>query len=241
MNKPQHPQSVPAISLFGLTKRFGYISALDDIDFQLEQGEFLSMFGPNGAGKTTFLHILATLTSPTSGTIRVLGYDLAQHGEEIRALVGVLGHHSFLIPTLTAYENLKFYGQMFGVNNLKQRIKTLLEWVGLIDHRNQTIETFSRGMQQRLSIARTILHEPRILLLDEPFTGLDQDGIALLKNVLQDFLREKKTIIMTDHDFARGLEFSTKVLIVNHGEFLYYGDSSTLEEPFEAIYRRFVD
>jgi heme exporter protein A len=241
MSESQQLKSVPAIAISGLTKRFGFTVALDDIHFQLEQGEFLAMFGPNGAGKTTFLQILSTLTSPSSGKICLLGHDLAHSGKTIRALIGVLSHNPFLIPTLTARENLKFYGQMFGVRNLKQRIETLLGQVGLLEHRNQSVETFSRGMQQRLAIARAIIHTPRILLLDEPFTGLDQDGIALLKQILQNFLKAGKTIVMTDHNFARGLEFCTKVVIVNHGEFVYYDKTVNLSEPFETVYRQYVD
>ena len=241
MNKGHPPTDLPAIAISGLTKRFGFTTALDEIDLHLKQGEFLALFGPNGAGKTTLLRILSTLSSPTSGTVRLLGYDPAKHGEQIRASIGVLSHHPLLIPTLTAYENLKFYGQMFGIQDLSRRIEELLQLVGLFEHRSQIIETFSRGMQQRLAIARAILHRPRILLLDEPFTGLDQDGIALLKQILRDFLQEGKTIIMTDHDFPRGMELCSKVVIVNHGELMYYSDVTALDEPFEAVYRRYVE
>ncbi|MCP4404864.1 MAG: heme ABC exporter ATP-binding protein CcmA [bacterium] len=233
--------ALPAVTISGLTKRFGFTTALDEIDLRLEQGEFLALFGPNGAGKSTLLRILSTLSSPTEGTVRLLGIDPAKHGEQVRASIGVLSHNPLLIPTLTAYENLKFYAQMFGVTDLKQQIESRLKQVGLFEQRSQVVETFSRGMQQRLAIARAILHSPRILLLDEPFTGLDQDGIALLKLILQDFLQEGKTIIMTDHDFVRGLEFCTKVVIVNHGELMHYSEVSALEKPFEAVYRRYVD
>lgn len=240
MNKVQQAKTLPAVTISGLTKRFGFTTALDEIDLHLEQGEFLSLFGPNGAGKTTLLSILSSLSSPTAGSIRLLGYDPSKHGEQVRASIGVLSHNPLLIPSLTAFENLKFYGQMFGLRSLRQRIEELLKQVGLFEQRTQIVETFSRGMQQRLAIARAILHFPRILLLDEPFTGLDQDGISLLKTILQDFLQEGKTIIMTDHDFARGLEFCTKVVIVNHGELMYYGEASALKETFETVYRRYV-
>lgn len=240
MNDVQQPQPVPAVSLSGVTKRFGFTLALDDIDLILDQGEFLAMFGPNGAGKTTLLQILATLASPTSGGVRLLGHDPAHNGETVRKSIGVLSHNPFLVPTLTAYENLKFYGQMFAVKNLHVRIVELLKNVGLFEHRDQLVETFSRGMQQRLAIARAILHRPRLLLLDEPYTGLDQDGIALLKHTLRTFLDEGKTTIMTDHDFARGLEFCTKAVILNHGELVYYDDPATLEETFESLYWRHV-
>ena len=240
MNRGRQSKALPAIAISALTKRFGFTTALDDIDLQLEQGEFLALFGPNGAGKSTLLNILSTLSSPTSGTVRLLGYDPAKHGEQIRASIGVLSHHPLLIPTLTASENLKFYAQMFGIQQFNQRIEELLKQVGLFEQRSQIVETFSRGMQQRLAIARAILHKPGMLLLDEPFTGLDQDGIALLKQILRDFRQKGKTIIMTDHDFPRGLELCTKVAIVNHGELMFCSDSSELEEPFETIYRKYV-
>jgi len=241
MNKAQPAKIPPAVEISGLTKRFGFSTALDELDLHLEQGEFLALFGPNGAGKSTLLRILSTLSSPTSGKVSILGYNPATHGEQVRASIGVLSHSPLLIPTLTAHENLKFYGQMFGVKNLTQRIEELLKQVGLFEQRTQEVEIFSRGMQQRLAIARAVLHAPRILLLDEPFTGLDQDGIALLKQILQDFLRAGKTIILTDHDFARGLEFCTKVVIINHGEMMFHSDASALKEPFETIYRQYVD
>lgn len=240
MNEVQQKKIAPAVSIAGLTKRFGFTIALKGVDLLLEQGEFLAVFGPNGAGKTTLLKILSTLTSPTSGKVRLLGYDLAHDGEAIRQMIGVLSHQPFLVPTLTGYENLKFYGQMFGVNHLKPQIEGLLKDVGLFEHRNHLVETFSRGMQQRLGIARALLHTPRLLLLDEPYTGLDQDGIAFLKHTLKRVLDEGKTIIMTCHDFVRGLEFCTKAAILKKGKLVYYGDPSRQEKEFESLYQRYI-
>ncbi len=240
MNDVTRESTNLAIRIDALTKRFGFTWALNDISFTLNQGEFLAVFGPNGAGKTTLIRILSTLMNPTSGRGTLLGYSLEDEGETVRKAIGVLTHHPLLFPTLTGYENLKFYGQMFEVKNLKARIDELFREVGLIEHRDQLVETFSRGMQQRLAIARAFIHAPRLLLLDEPYTGLDQDGIAFLRQRLRDFLDEGKTVVMTCHDFGKGLELCTKAAILNEGHLVYYGDPSTLEEGFESLYQRCV-
>ncbi len=241
MNDSKHKSVTPAINIDDLTKRFGFTWALNGIDLTLEQGELLAMFGPNGAGKTTLLRILSTLMKPTSGRVTLLGYDLETDGESVRRSIGVLTHQPLLFPTLTGYENLKFYGQMFEVKHLNDRIDELLVDVGLIEHRNQTIETFSRGMQQRLAIARAVIHTPHLLLLDEPYTGLDQNGIAFLTQTLRIFLDQGRTVIMTCHNFARGLELCTNAAILNDGYLVYYGAPSALEEDFESFYQRCVE
>lgn len=240
MNDVTHESTNLAIRIDALTKRFGFTWALNDISFTLNQGEFLAVFGPNGAGKTTLIRILSTLMNPTSGRGTLLGYSLEDERETVRKAIGVLTHHPLLFPTLTGYENLKFYGQMFEVKNLKARIDGLLREVGLSEQRDQLVETFSRGMQQRLAIARTFIHAPRLLLLDEPYTGLDQDGIAFLRQRLKDFLDEGKTVVMICHDFGRGLELCTKAAILNEGHLVYYGDPSTLENGFASLYQRCV-
>lgn len=224
-----------------MTKRFGFTMALDGVDLTLERGEFMSIFGPNGAGKSTLLRILSTLMRPTSGSAALLGYDLEEEGEALRKVIGVLSHHPMLIENLTAYENLKFYGQMFEVDHLTTRIDELLSEVGLMEHRGRQVQTFSRGMQQRLAIARTVIHEPQLLLLDEPHTGLDQSGMALLSRTLKAFLDRGRTVIMTCHDFDRGLELCTKAGILNDGRLVYFGDPSNLEESFDVCYRRCVE
>ncbi len=224
-----------------MTKRFGFTTALEGISFALDQGELLAVFGPNGAGKTTLIRILSTLMRPTSGKAALLGYDLEKEGETLRGSIGVLTHRPLLFDNLTAHENLKFYGQMFQIKNLDSRIEELLDDVGLIDNRDRRVETFSRGMQQRLAIARAILHEPRLLLLDEPFTGLDQNGIVFLGKTLKAFLDGGRTALMTCHDFARGLELSTRAAILNDGHLTYYGDPSELDGSFEALYEQCVE
>ena len=240
MNDLKHERGNPAVRIDALTKRFGFSWALNGIELTLNQGELLAMFGPNGAGKTTLIQILSSLMKPTSGKITLLGYDLEKKGEALRKTIGVLAHLPLLFDNLTARENLKFYGQMFEVKNLKARIDQLLTDVGLKEYGNQLVGTFSRGMQQRLAIARALIHKPRLLLLDEPHTGLDQNGIAFLTQTLKNFLDEGKTVVMTGHDFARGLELCTKAAILNNGHLVYYGDPSELEGSFESLYQRCV-
>lgn len=229
-----------AVKIEALTKRFGLAWALNGIDLTLHQGEHLAVFGPNGAGKTTLIRILSTLVKPTSGSVFLLGSDLQQKGEKVRRAIGVLTHHPLLFDNLTARENLKFYGKMYGVKDLNVRIDNLLTDVGLTEYRDQRVETFSRGMQQRLAIARCLIHEPHLLLLDEPHTGLDQNGIAFLTQTLEAFLNEGKTVVMTCHDFARGLELCSKAAILNNGHLAYYGEPSKLEDSFESFYQRCV-
>ncbi len=240
MNDLKHERGNPAVRIDALTKRFGFSWALNGIELTLNQGELLAMFGPNGAGKTTLIQILSSLMKPTSGKITLLGYDLEKKGEALRKTIGVLAHLPLLFDNLTARENLKFYGQMFEVKNLKARIDQLLTDVGLKEYGNQLVGTFSRGMQQRLAIARALIHKPRLLLLDEPHTGLDQNGIAFLTQTLKNFLDEGKTVVMTGHDFARGLELCTKAAILNNGHLVYYGDPSELGDSFESLYQRCV-
>jgi heme exporter protein A len=233
-------ETPPAVSIAGVTKRFGMTKVLKGIDLDIQQGEFLSLFGPNGAGKSTLLRILSTLMHPTSGTAHLLGFDVLQEGEEVRKYIGVLTHQPLLFPTLTASENLKFYGQMFAVANLHNRIESLLTEVGLIDVRNRRVENFSRGMQQRLAIARALLHQPRLLLLDEPYTGLDQDGMAFFTRTLRTFRDAGGTILMTSHDFGRSLELCTKAAILKRGTLVYYGDPTELDDEFPLWYQRCI-
>ncbi len=168
-----------------------------NVDLLLRSGDFLALFGHNGAGKTTLIHILSSLILPTSGTVRIAGFDSQDNREALRKVIGVISHHTFLYNNLTAFENLKFYGTMYEVTNLNDKIEEVLELVGLPEYVNDQVHTFSRGMQQRLSVARAILHDPMVLFLDEPYTGLDQHGAEILKRLLGEFRDRGKTIVMT--------------------------------------------
>jgi heme exporter protein A len=210
---------VPALSsveVRGLVKSFGSKVALEGVDLDVAEGEFLTLVGPNGAGKTTLIRILATLARPTRGSVRVAGYDLGGQGTEVRRRIGLASHQTLLYGDLSAEENLRFYGRMYEVPELEERITALLQRVGLEHRRHDLVRTFSRGMQQRLSLARALLHDPAILLLDEPYTGLDQQATEVLREVLALPLSPPKlggmkggarsrTVLMTTHNIERGL------------------------------------
>src|SRR5512147_1142713 len=166
-----------------LVKRFGLKTVLRNLDFQVGSGEFVALLGPNGAGKTTFLRILASLSRPSLGEVRVAGYALPGEAAAVRRRLGVVSHLPLLYGDLTAEENLRFYGRMYAIARLENRITEMLEQIGLAARRRDLVRTFSRGMQQRLAIARAMLHDPQVLLFDEPYTGLDQEASAMLDDV----------------------------------------------------------
>lgn len=229
------------IHLEGITKRFGMVWALRGISLQLEAGKCLGIFGPNGAGKTTLLKILATLTRPTEGRIFIAGYDALREAARIRPLLGVLSHRTFLYGHLTAVENLQFYGQMFGVHPLATRIHEVLQMLGLEAGSQQLVRTYSRGMQQRLAIARVILPKPVLLLLDEPYTGLDQQAVTHVQQLLRQLLAERCTIIMSTHDLQRGLDICHEFVIQNRGKLTHHGQMTQFSsQEFEEFYARHV-
>ena len=226
------------VRLQGVTKRFAHVWALRGIDLELQRGRCLGIFGANGAGKTTLLNILATLTRPSSGQVTIAGYDAVADAQKIRPLLGVLGHRTYLYGDLTASENLQFYGRLFGLANAYQRSRELLLSVGLDPKSQQRVRTFSRGMQQRLAIARVLLHEPELLLLDEPYTGLDQHAVGRFQSLVDDLQAAKRTIILSTHDLPRGLAVCDEVLIQSRGKIVYYhAAASDLDiAGFEQLY-----
>jgi heme exporter protein A len=230
------------IAVRKLEKKFGYKTVLRRIDLSLIKGEFLTLFGPNGAGKTTLIHILCGLMRPSAGRAFVAGFDTSDDREAVSKTVGVISHNPFLYPNLTAYENLKFYGMMYGVRELNARIKQLIGMVGLEGAADERVQNFSRGMQQRLSVARAIIHGPEILFLDEPFTGLDQHGAETFWQILLRFRSQGKTVIMTSHDLNKGLELCNRAAILNSGKLVYDEQvTDTIRQDFKQIYLRLTE
>src|SRR5574342_848220 len=200
-----------------LVKRSGLKTVLRGLDFQVQPGEFVALLGPNGAGKTTFLRILASLSRPTLGEVSIAGYQLPNQAAQVRARLGVVSHLPLLYGDLTAEENLRFYARMYNITNYELRITEVLEMVGLENRRKDLVRTFSRGMQQRLAIGRAVLHDPDVMLFDEPYTGLDQDASSMLDGVLQTVAGQGRTVVMTSHDLARAEDLATRFDILSRG------------------------
>lgn len=229
------------IEIESLYKAFGARYALRGIDLRIDEGEFVTLFGPNGAGKTTLLKLLATLSRPTRGEIRVQGHQLTGDWTEARRYIGLVSHQSFLYSDLTAEENLRFYASLFDVKDAALRIQTLLDAVGLQNRARDLVRTYSRGMLQRLAIARALIHDPIILLLDEPYTGLDQAAAERFTDLLAETGRAERTVIMTTHNLEQGLALCDRVLVMNQGSVVFAGARAerSLDE-WRAVYRQYV-
>jgi len=200
-----------------LVKRFGLKTILRGVNFEVQPGEFVALLGPNGAGKTTLLRILASLSRPSLGEVNIAGYKLPQQAAQVRARLGVVSHLPLLYGDLSAEENLRFYARLFGIVNYELRITEVLEMTGLENRRRDLVRTFSRGMQQRLAIGRAVLHDPDVMLFDEPYTGLDQDASSMLDDVLKTVAAQGRTIVMTSHDLARAEDLATRFDILSRG------------------------
>jgi heme exporter protein A len=205
------------ITVKKLVKRFGLKAVLKGLDFEVQPGEFVALLGPNGAGKTTFLRVLASLSRPSLGSVQVAGYKLPDEAAAVRARLGVVSHLPLLYGDLTAEENLRFYGRMYNISDLEPRMTEVLEMVGLENRRRDLVRTYSRGMQQRLAIGRAVLHDPDVMLFDEPYTGLDQDASSMLDEVLKTVAAKGRTVVMTSHDLARAEELATRFDILSRG------------------------
>lgn len=231
--------SAPEIEVRGLTKAFGQQVALRGVDLAVSQGEFLTLFGPNGAGKTTLIRIVASLTRPTAGNVTVRGEDLNKAATSLRRQIGLISHNPLLYGDLTPDENLRFFARMYDIPDAGERIDSVLAQVGLLARRRDPVRTFSRGMVQRLAIGRAILHDPAIMLLDEPYTGLDLQAADMLRDVLQDLAAARRTVILTTHNLEHGLGMSDRVAIINRGRVAWEAPRQGLDlETMKETYRR---
>lgn len=209
------------IQIHNLIKTFGSRVVLRGVNLTVNEGDFVTLMGANGAGKTTLLHIVATLSKPTGGNVAINGYSTADSATELRRFIGLVSHKTLLYDDLTANQNLRFYAQMYDVPNAANRIETLLNQVGLWGRQHDPVRTYSRGMQQRLAIARAMLHNPPLLLLDEPDTGLDQHAADKLNELLSAVGANQRTILMTTHNLERGLSLGNRVVILAKGKIAY--------------------
>jgi heme exporter protein A len=230
------------IEVSRLIKRFGPKTVLRGLNFQVEQGEFVALLGPNGAGKSTFLRILASLSRASLGTVKIAGYSLPDHAAEVRHRLGVVTHQPLVYGELSAEENLRFYGRMYAVDCLEDRISEILNQVGLIARRKDLVRTYSRGMQQRLAIGRAVLHDPEVLLLDEPHTGLDQDASEILDTALRAVSARGRTVVMTSHDLARATDLAQRFDVLSRGQIVAsIPRQSVPQDGLLAFYRQALE
>jgi heme exporter protein A len=215
--------SKPLIEAHALTKAFGLTFALRTLDLSVTRGEFVVLLGHNGSGKSTLLRLLMGLSRPTTGTLTIGGWEIPREADAMRSQVGVVSHKPLLYDTLTAHDNLRFFASMYNIPRATAdaRIKELLARVGLARRADDLVRTYSRGIQQRLSIVRALLHNPDILLMDEPHTGLDRDGSALLDTLLQEAHATQRTILMATHELERAAALATRIVILARGALVY--------------------
>ena len=225
------------IRVRGLVKNYGLNAALRGVDLHVSEGEFMSLVGPNGAGKSTLLRIVATLLQPTDGEVSVGGWVFPMHAAKVRRHLGLVSHQPLLYRDLTAAENLEFFARLYQLDDIQQRVAEALKKVGLFARQRDPVGGFSRGMVQRLTIARATIHEPDVLLLDEPYTGLDQDASQLLDSLLQRESEHGRTILLITHDLSHGLEQSDRIAVLNRGRIVSILESSrTTESEFLELY-----
>jgi heme exporter protein A len=225
-----------ALQIKKMSKVFGTRKALDRVSFDLPEGAFLSIFGPNGAGKSTLVRILATLSRPTSGSVTVLGENALEHPDSVRAKVGVISHNSMLYGDMTAEENLMLMARLHGIEEPEVRVRALLKSVELEHRRFDVVRTFSRGMTQRLSIARALINDPALVILDEPYSGLDPHAVEIFDTLIA-HVKEGRTFVMVSHDLAKGFAMCTHALVIANGRVVAFDQRENFEfDTFSKLY-----
>jgi len=227
-----------AVAIENVWKFFGDYPALREITIAAEPGACLALLGRNGAGKTTLLRIVAGLSRPARGRVTILGGE--PHSRESRKQIGLLGHGIGIYDELSAYENLRLFARLYGTPDPVRKANEWLERVGLERVRDSMVREFSRGMRQRLAVARAFLHDPALFILDEPFTALDDRAIALLQSLLKQALAEGRTILMSTHQLREALELATDVALINRGRLAFQGPRTQemVEDP-AWLYRNY--
>ena len=232
----------PAIEVQGVSKAYGRSIALNDLNLSVPWGRALTIFGPNGSGKTTLIKVLATLSKPDAGTISIAGLDARREGALARRLIGVMTHDPLLYDDLTARENLRFTARMFGLEDPSERIETLSTQLDIKSRLDQSVGTLSHGWKKRFSLARALLHDPPILLMDEPESGLDEQALTGLGEVLGEESVLRRTVVLTTHNFERGLDFGDEVAILAKGRLVYRETSVNVSDAdsLRTIYAQYV-
>ena len=211
----------PAIEVRGLGKSFGRSYALRDLDLEVGWGEVLTVIGPNGSGKTTLIKILATLARPDSGHVQVAGLDVSTSGQSVRRNIGVVTHEPLLYDHLTGRENLALFARLFGLDSVDDRVERTASLVGMESRTDQRVGMLSHGMRKRLGIARALLHDPLVLLMDEPESGLDQEALGLLEKVVRDRSTPFQAVVMTTHNLEAGAALCDRLAIMADGRIRY--------------------
>jgi ABC-type multidrug transport system ATPase subunit len=212
------------IRLRGVTKTFGATVALRGIDLDVPSGSYVALMGANGAGKSTLLKIVSGLAVPTKGTVTVAGVEMRRAGPRLRARVGIVGHESMLYPDLTPRENLRFHAKLFGVRDSRSAIERTTELLSVGHVLDRPVRTLSRGTRQRVALARALLHDPSVILLDEPYTGLDEAAAASLSALLEDLATPERVLLVTLHDVARAISGPRRLVVLSDGRIV-------LDEP----------
>ena len=210
-----------AVQIRGVTKSFGRTPVLRSIDLDVPQGTVLSLLGPNGSGKTTLIRVLSTLTKPDAGEVRIGGASIGRQSARLRRLIGVVGHDPLLYDDLTARENLRFVCRMFDLDRIDERVQSVSDRMGMAPDLDRKIGAMSHGMKKRFSIARALLHDPQVLLLDEPETGLDQEALSLLDSVIASRSESGRTVVMTTHNLERAVALGDRMAILASGRVAY--------------------
>ncbi len=228
-------RDAPVVSAAGLAKRFGPVTALAGVDFEVAAGAVVAVLGPNGAGKTTLLRILAGLARPTVGDVRYAG---GADRRRARQFVGYIGHATFLYPQLTARENLRFTARLYGVEDADARIAALLEELALEAVADRVAASFSRGLAQRLAIARALVHDPQLLLLDEPFTGLDPVSADQLATRIDALRGADRAVVLVTHDLARAAALADRTIVLVDGRVAFASSGAAQSAgELETAYR----
>ena len=226
----------------GLVRRFSRLRAVDGITFDLQAGELLTIFGPNGAGKTTLLNILAGVMCPDEGQVLLDGNVVVGSERQWRKEVGLVTHQTMLYDRLTAVENLSFYSKLFSLEDSERRIRDALEGLKIKEVADQPVGSLSRGFQQRIALASALLHDPKILLLDEPYIGLDLYASRLLRDLISQLKDGERTVVLVTHNFGQGLELADRIAIQVSGQFIFTGSSDGVElTEFEEFYCRKIE
>ena len=210
-----------AIQVKGLSKAFGRTSVLRDLELEVPWGQVLTLLGPNGSGKTTLLKVLATLPKADSGRVRIGGLDPANQGPQVRRNIGVVTHDPLLYEDLTGRENLRFFARMFSLQGIDERIESVTALMGMTPRLDERVGTMSHGMRKRFSIARAMLHDPAILLMDEPESGLDQEALGMLDALVSEGSNPLRTVLMTTHSLERAIAVGQRMAILANGKVAY--------------------